>query len=1710
MTEERCRVRPRATAVATLAIVALFAVSGAQGQVPITIGVFLKHANGGWVAIDSAANATGSAPSLLHDYQRVQVERAGPQLDTPVFRWGDTRRIVFFVDPSSVTTNPIARATLRLVGPDDDPFTYDPTVASDAWGEERPRVWMQSVQIDPPAGPPPAPQFALHFDVNVTPSPGLRWNAASAQTGLAAAWDATPIPDVWDGVGPGGYAVKDRDGDGVPDDVMGPDWAPGADGAVDGWDVPLCERDRYWEPGYWTLEGIDFEDTAGLFFPVDFADPGDATVTLGTPTVTDYFVVAHPLNLEYWEVPAGAPTPPRRFSFFSFGNNIVDEQDMIYDSAVAVPAAPREQVSTSAETAAPRENYWFANGNRDFLTRNPSRPQQRYGVGGNPPVQYRDCYFRYDYTDPTDDRWLTEDANRGLGLPIIDLFGRTHGAVAELTAEMGANRDLGAGSGLYVENASHTDFGSLWPVGGVLVKAEPASLVPTTRVIDVGANAEERGLLVDFRGRPVPNTDYPAVPADCVQITTEGGTDLVRGGISLPWTGGADANPVTNTADPNYRKLDVDAPQGPGNPRLLEDGELDGAGDEAPVRISIRVPRYQPALVPPEVSSLLTAGRSVYESSAPVENTNNAADPRRMLRYLAEETNNGDLTSPRAAEKVIDYRKGLTTGIAEDESFMMKVYVDLNGNGQLDIPDPQAFRTTFGAEPATDHFARRSYGHLMAEPYRCFAVRLVVDPDPERVNLTVAEVDLGTVTQDGAVANGEPAGYSASVKVGLANMTNRALGVLRSAPGGRGYLSGVGFLTSHFMTEGAELGVVLPGDRIEGQYDTVWRGFDADGNGAPELWSMERAKPDAAAPNSRTFLDYSAVAPALFPHVRAFDVGEASGLIRLFTAPFTPMGTYTALGRAFTDNNDDDAFSPGDILSDERAAVKVRVSEAPLPPRYGIGLPLSLYNPTIGPSLVSAVLPSVDPLPPFSQIDRLNTANINTAWTDADPAVAINLTTAGTGVGGHPLPDYGNGYGRVDVVFSSNRVGSGVVGPPNFSLWQAPLTPDVTDLRRPRLVPGDAVLFVGDPTAIARPPSAAATVQQWNHATPSFDETGEVIAWTSTIWWGDPATNELTEQHYIGVATRANAFADVQLLPLAAQRADGVRPFVVNVGNPAVDGLHLFFSSGAADEQRIYHAALLPTGEFAGPDELPLIQQVYPRYRQQGNNPRVLAGTEFASEPWVASDYYLPPGGGTTVVPAVGVLFTGRSVGKGDDDIFYARLDPANGFAKQPFGPTDHNGRPRIFSEGWVDTATREGWPVDVLEPLPEGAIPAERGTAGARNSAFRSRHVDWRWDHAGVPNAWSLGWDGDSNLATPPVFRQIPWITVRVQEWDAAAGQWIDVNRDLDNDGTLDGPMVWAEFSEDTDTGLLYATNAQGVRHIEIDPAAGVVRFLEALPNAPAAGNSTIPERGFRVVATYVPQALRMTDNSVDDGQPAATFIPPRTGAPTADPTETIRVPEPFVIPGGAPNRPIDFLRPERLVLVSAQTNPTGESVLYYQTFSTPLHPGDTTAWDLRDRTVAQDTDDDVALWATDPGYIYTDSGPVPVPVQRGVLESQAAVPVAMPYVWWTNRLRNAMGYIQVPLVDYSDAATPAIVLGPTMVTLFFSGAGAFAPVDPSGSGIVTFDPDGDPQAATPLEPRYAEQPPADVDLYYGAFCPRTIPTRLGGLDPAALSELQ
>jgi len=148
MTEERCRVRPRATAVATLAIVALFAVSGAQGQVPITIGVFLKHANGGWVAIDSAANATGSAPSLLHDYQRVQVERAGPQLDTPVFRWGDTRRIVFFVDPSSVTTNPIARATLRLVGPDDDPFTYDPTVASDAWGEERPRVWMQSVQID--------------------------------------------------------------------------------------------------------------------------------------------------------------------------------------------------------------------------------------------------------------------------------------------------------------------------------------------------------------------------------------------------------------------------------------------------------------------------------------------------------------------------------------------------------------------------------------------------------------------------------------------------------------------------------------------------------------------------------------------------------------------------------------------------------------------------------------------------------------------------------------------------------------------------------------------------------------------------------------------------------------------------------------------------------------------------------------------------------------------------------------------------------------------------------------------------------------------------------------------------------------------------------------------------------------------------------------------------------------------------------------------------------------------------------------------------------------------------------------------------------------------------------------------------------------------------------------------------------------------------
>ena len=336
---------------------------------------------------------------------------------------------------------------------------------------------------------------------------------------------------------------------------------------------------------------------------------------------------------------------------------------------------------------------------------------------------------------------------------------------------------------------------------------------------------------------------------------------------------------------------------------------------------------------------------------------------------------------------------------------------------------------------------------------------------------------------------------------------------------------------------------------------------------------------------------------------------------------------------------------------------------------------------------------------------------------------------------------------------------------------------------------------------------------------------------------------------------------------------------------------------------------------------------------------------------------------------------------------------------------------------------------------------------------------------------------DDDGDITTPPAARPIPWITIRVQDWDGAA--WQDMGDDTDGDGVRDANFwVWDTFQEDTDTGLLFAANQNGVRQIEVDPSAGVVRFLEAQANA--GGPSTLPRPEWRVVATYVPRVMRVTDNWTDDFQPSATVMP----------VETITVPEPYILPAGDPTVMLDFVRPERLMVTSKRRTPDGQPVLWYETLSRPAWVAITGDADL---TWMRDSDDDLDVFTEDlvAGVLsfdaYRDVGPVEAPLERGVMETHAAVPVAVPYVYWTNASAD------VPYVGVDASVTPAMVVGPTIVSLFYTSASPYASVDPTDpAGVPTFDPDGAGGAGI----RYGVDPGGDTDLFYGALSPRTIPT--------------
>jgi len=1740
-------------------------------------------------------------PTVIHDWLSLDVDRGGTAVGTYVFRWGDLRRIKVDVDLDLVFgvigTNPgvpayvpgsaadldgdgtredgfmgVSWAVLRLVGPDQNPFTYDGGPVPLTNTDERPRAWILmdylidrypgdgtpdrytvdtntdgTMDTDPVLNAQPSTiiqnggasgtRLTLYFDVDLTPSPGFGILPGGLPSGDYRAqwwssalnwWGAGPaLYDTWESRTAGGM-LKTNPATGAPLNRFGPGNGPAGsgsrglsatpDGVVDGYDAPLVERDRYWDPGYWTVEGIDLylysnpndpadpttppvpaipnpPVTATSYHPGDVvALANDVTTPAGwtasqkvtyTGDARDYFIVANPVNLEVWGDSA------RRFSFYG---NAAEGTATLADSSAAVPANFREKAPPDADARAlanVTRQYNYANGNRSFFTRTPAT-----GVHTAP---YQDSFNGYTAGGTA---WMDDDVNRGLALPVLDLFDKTHGRMVEFVPD--SARGWGTSAGVYIENASHIDLGSISPVGTALIRAEAAPLQIVSRV--TGALGEEyRVQGRDYRGRTVPNTDYPTIPESAVQLSTYGGTDLTDGGITLPWRGSPDANlsedgrtPPTDSAVPaNYRKLDIDYPADPGvlTPPEREDGLIDGLLNEAPIRVSISIPKHQSPLSTAEIGPV--SGGTLpflYETAAPLEDGRDTDDNRRLPFYMLYEDDAGLLGTPwgttdqnRRSTPAVDYRRPLplpATSVAEDEAYMMRVYIDTNGNGRLDRENVEAFRGAFGAELAGDVEQRASYGWLASEPYRCFAVRVRILPDATVVQVSET-VDFGTVGHDQSLTNGEPYGYAPHRKLGLRTDGNLPLGLIPSTTGGGGQL-GVGFVTTHLGSDSSELGVTMPAERVEPDYVT------------PQLWSLMASRAGESVPSSRVFIDNPDLAN--FPSPFAYDPGEEAGNVRLYIGPMTPLGTYAGNGWAFVntiDSGDPGVYDPPsadpsspvpyDWLSVASSVLKVRVSEAPLPPRFGFGnLPYDPYIPD-----------PADPADPGApadqnQVDRANVGNLDTNWVETDPTVIVHLATDGSGTMDNlPIPSFTRDDLQVEMVFSSNRPrpGSSDTGyPRNWNLWHGQMAPPAApDPFHPVFVPEAPTLYAEDPVAegVNPPEPAFPNLESWRHYGASFDQTGDVLAWVlSSEWEGG---GQVAVQQHIGVSSRAGNFNDKIYFRIDAHRPEGVRPFIADVGDPLVDGLYLFYYAGSGNNRRVYYAKVIDTAGTAddlsddrlvGPVELRLMRQNCPRY-EPSTTGVTAAGTEFSAEPWVFADRYLDAG---QTRPCVGILFSGRSLSKGDDDIFYARLrldhafgDPER-YARTAAGPFDAPSPlnpattlsyedPRLpfdreDHQGEVRVATED----EVLAPLPEGTVGAGESTTGAAQTAvFASRHVDWRW---GWPVAADDG-DTDPNTGDPAGGN---WIEIRVQEF--AGGAWADV-----------AGQTWDTFTEDPATGLLFAMSPNGVRAIEIDPAAGLVRFNET--RAQLADPSTVPAANQRVLATYTARALRLTTSSFDEGQPAATIMPWAFDRTTDEP-EVIHVPASVLDPGAQdPDALFDFIRPERLMLLFTRKTAQGQHVLYYQTLSVPLDPDDNTPYDERDPTWMFDDDNDRGKGDVWFPYQYTDSGPTAVPLERNVHESRVA-PVAMPYVWWTRSLQDSAGVYLSAFRDFLTDSGLSTVVGPTTVWLFYATAAPHTPVDPESGAPVHL----------PDEGTYAADAPGDLDIFYGALSPRTIPT--------------
>lgn len=1514
-------------------------------------------------------------------------------------------------------------------------------------------------------------------------------------------------------------------------------------------DVIAGRMDCPFTPGVWTVQNLtvtvspdpatpdDPDSYKTIVIPVHPRAPWDVPTrnaagtdvtlhddpvgTQDTRKARNWFVVDNPLDTQVARADEATATVPSPANIGSgrFGT-------------VGNPGNNQQQRQNFAGGGA-QHRYYLAQGNHDFpsvfadlastLT---NAWDELYwwdpdAAGG---TAYRDAGWRWVTLDWDGNATATTDPLPGWSLPILDLGAGTAGSsVGWVRSAQGRSND-----GLWISNMSHIVLRRIRgkaivyvapntidgnpaydPLrqddgpGTVRVEAPPLRPVVTTSA-DYGASpvvvAYNTATSTDYLGRPLPNGAYPSISGGALTFGVNGRNLLQQGLDALNWSRAKESTD-SSTAGPYSLETSwsaYDRRDATGTNHVFR-----GVADtESPQRVlvTIDVPKHQPAMMSPGPASdpgdwTRPSGQlEVLSGAEPPVCYYETADPD-DITVPAWSGPGTDATDHQSGSATLSY--DITAGRSEEE-YMVKVYVDVNGNGKLDLARPDLAQVAWEGDwdgtndavdgPADPDYDPYWYRFLYEEPYRVITVRAKVLPD-----FDVAP--MRKVADFGIYGHADPRSWHSlpSRDLLIESRGNLPMGVLPlSRPDGQPRIGEIGLWTwNPWRSDEAEQGVVMPVERLMPNY--VY-----DGDPSTTGWSIEPAPTGVDAAAGDPFIDRG-------PRNGRSDPGERLGsrVIADALAAGTPLGTYWLSAFPYVDfPNASGAQAPGyqpgtDFASATSTLCKVTIKETPLPP----------INPG----------PSRDDGKDVDAGGDVGPDNANSTYGELGPAFLVN-TWAIDGAG---IPQVMNGdadgaFGDTATFFSSNRPSdepTPIAGPAEaWNIWGQRFNMNWTGTPSGPINPtfeptGPAYLIAGDPSGypgVVPPEPRFTLINSYRHHAPSIVRQTflpnpaapplVIMTWTLEVEWSeDPAATaprppQTVISYYGGGAlmgsqdgflggTMGRPIFGPIFVTSPSGAGFGPKPVLIPRGPmPTTDyDIYVYYYTGSGTQRRLayllWRLAAAPGGglTYMGTHELPVMTR-------HGSNGVRLDGLLYAKDPQLFADVWYEPGIGwhggpyPTENPDIGVVFSGRSTSFGTEDIFYTRYDP--GYATNPgvgnggglsdpanYNPTNNNTGQVAFPEQ-----------TDVpLAPLRSEALTAGSPDPGTRHHvAYASEMwVDWIHD-LGDPA------DPGDDLS----------FTVNVDAGDPAAG------------GTAHS---WNTWREDPVSGYLYAVNPGGGREVEVDPTVGLVRFVD---------DTIVPNQTQTVTATFIPQTMRLTRASQDSGQPVVALLPP----------ETIDMPYAEALTGGIGNivrTPVDL--PLRMVLLYKRFDPQGRVRLMYETFSMPFcYPSEHIA-DPTDPAApttqlfwqkitnpgtsgnAYPVIDYPVNGGSEPIPFYTDRPPTHVPLDETAGELYVTAQPAQ-YVWYTAagnmNLADPLVSPYIPPFEMLGGLSGGLreVVGPTVIWFMFSSTAEKLPFM-AASGTPGEDWQNEMWGLYGGGDETAYGYDADWDMYFGVLSPQAIP---------------